>query len=469
MSDGHELAEEALRSTADAVYWLQQQGSVPTRPELTGDATADIAVVGGGLTGLWAAIRAKQRYPDRDVMLLERSRIGAGGSGRSGGFLSESLTHGLAYGAHLWPDEIATLVTLGRANLDAIADFVRDEGIDADLQLCGKTSVATESHHIEELSDERELYREHGMHATFLGQGGIRADIDSPLVRAGLRLPEAGGLVDPARLTLGLADSAAAREVRIREATPVRSIRDRDHKLALRCPQGTVTANQVIVATNAFPAPVRRIRKYIVPLWDHVLVTEPLSDAQWKSVGWSEGQGCTDNHRRFHYFRPTPDGRILWGGFGTAYYFSGRAPSRVQPTLRHHTALARHFFELFPQLRGLRFTHRWSGAIDSTTRLTPLFGTEYDGRLGYAVGFSGLGVASSRFAADVVLDLLEGADTDRVNLDLVQSAPRPVPPEPLRWPLVRLTQRAKAKADENDGRRGPWLDMLERRGYWLDS
>ncbi|WP_232292645.1 NAD(P)/FAD-dependent oxidoreductase [Saccharopolyspora erythraea] len=190
-------ARRALADAEPAVYWTSRtEPPAPAEP-LPRSSKADLAVVGGGLTGLWAAVLAKLRDPGREVVLLEKYRIGGGGSARSGGFLSESLTHGLAHGAWLWPEEIGTLVALGRRNLAAVEEFVAAEGIDAGLRMCGKTSVATEPHQVGELSDELSLYREHGFEAVFQGAGGVRADIASPTYRAGLRLPGAGAWSTP--------------------------------------------------------------------------------------------------------------------------------------------------------------------------------------------------------------------------------------------------------------------------------
>ncbi|CAM02691.1 glycine/D-amino acid oxidase-like deaminating enzyme [Saccharopolyspora erythraea NRRL 2338] len=462
-------ARRALADAEPAVYWTSRtEPPAPAEP-LPRSSKADLAVVGGGLTGLWAAVLAKLRDPGREVVLLEKYRIGGGGSARSGGFLSESLTHGLAHGAWLWPEEIGTLVALGRRNLAAVEEFVAAEGIDAGLRMCGKTSVATEPHQVGELSDELSLYREHGFEAVFQGAGGVRADIASPTYRAGLRLPGAGGLVDPARLTWGLARSASRLGVAVHEDTPVRALRDRGGAVDVVTPHGTVRAAGAVVATNAFPPPLRGIRRHVLPVWDHVLVTEPLADEQWRSVGWRDGQGVTDSHNNFHYYRPTPDGRILWGGSEAHYYFGGRTGARQARRPGPYEALAAGFFDTFPQLEGIAFTHRWGGPIDSTARFTPVFGTRCSGRVAYAVGYTGLGLAASRFGAGVALDLLRGEETELTRPAMVRQKPVRFPPEPLRWPLVQYTRRALAKADARGGRRGRWLRHLDRRGIGLGS
>ena len=172
--------------------------------------------------------------------------------------------------------------------------------------------------------------------------------------------------------------------------------------------RGHVDARDVVIATAAYPAPLKRLGNYIMPLYDHVLMTEPLTEAQRASIGWGEGQGLTDAGNQFHYYRPTADGRILFGGWDAVYYFGGRVDASLEQRDSSHELLARHFLATFPQLAGLRFTHRWAGPIDSTTRFTAAYGTALGGRAAYAVGHTGLGVGASRFSADVALDLLVG-------------------------------------------------------------
>ena len=231
---------------------------------------------------------------------------------------------------------------------------------------------------------------------------------------------------------------------------------------------GSVDAQRVVVATNAYPPPLRRLRSRVMPVYDHVLVTEPLSDAALAEIGWRDNQGLTDSGNQFHYYRRTPDNRILWGGYDAIYYFGGRIEERLEQRNASHRLLASQFFETFPQLRDLRFTHRWAGVIDSTSRFTPVFGTAYRGRLAYAVGYTGLGVASSRFGAQVALELLHGRDSERTRLEMVRRRAVPFPPEPVRWPVVQMTRAALAHEDRT-GRRGLWLRLLDHFGIGFNS
>jgi glycine/D-amino acid oxidase-like deaminating enzyme len=186
-------------------------------------------------------------------------------------------------------------------------------------------------------------------------------------------------------------------------------------------------------------------------------------------VGWRNRQGVGDSGNRFHYYRLTRDDRVLWGGYDAIYHYGSRIDSRYEQRPETFARLARHFAETFPQLAGVRFTHRWGGVIDTSTRFCAFYGTAGGGRIGYALGFTGLGVGASRFAADVVLDLVTRADTERTRLEMVRRRPVPFPPEPARAVGIALTQRALARADRDGGRRNLWLRMLDRAGLGFDS
>ncbi|SCF06002.1 Glycine/D-amino acid oxidase (deaminating) [Micromonospora viridifaciens] len=462
-------AERALADAAPAVFWTDRPDRPQPRPRLTGAHTADLVVVGGGFTGLWAAILAKQDDPATEVVLVEAERVAFGASGRNGGFVADSLTHGLSHGESQWPAEMESLVHLGRENLAAIAETVRRSGIDAGLRLCGKTTVAVAPHQVAELAALAELHRGYGDDVTLLDAEQVRADVASPTYLAGVRLRGAGGLVDPARLAWGLAGLAESLGVTIYEDTRVTGFDRSRGGVVVRTTDGRISGHRVVIGTNAYPPPLRRLRHWVLPVYDYVLVTEPLSDAQRTELRWPEAQGVTDAGNQFHYYRLTDDNRILFGGYDAIYRFGNRVDAALDQRDATHRLLAEHFADTFPQLDGVRFTHRWGGVIDSTTRFTPMFGTTRDRRIAYAVGYTGLGVAASRFGAQVALDLLAGRETERTRLRMVRRRPVPFPPEPLRYPVVEMTRRALAAADARDGRRGPWLRLLDRFGVGFNS
>ncbi len=458
----------ALADAAPAVFWLDDPARPEPLPSLRGPESADLLVVGGGYTGLWAALRAKERDPSRDVVLVEAGHCGDQASGRNGGFASASLTHGVANGRERWPSELAELDRLGAENLRAIGETVRRHGIDCHWEETGELTVATAAHQVDELATYASALRAAGHEARFLDRDAVRAEVSSPTYLAGVLEPASTVLVEPARLAWGLRQAVLDAGVRVYEGTAVTALDDHAGALHARTTAGEVRADRVVLGTNAFPPLLRRLRLMTVPVYDYVLMTEPLTPAQRASVGWAGRPGVGDASNLFHYYRLTRDDRILWGGYDAVYHYGSRVDRSLEQGATHDL-LARQFFATFPQLEGLRFTHRWAGVIDTCTRFTAFFGTAYGGRLGYALGYTGLGVAATRFGADVALDLLDGRDTERTRLAMVRERPLPFPPEPLRSAGVQLTRWSLARADARGGRRNLWLRALDRAGLGFDS
>jgi glycine/D-amino acid oxidase-like deaminating enzyme len=455
---------DALAGASTVPFWLDTPARPVARPPLAGPTRCDLAVVGGGYTGLWTALRAKERDPDRDVVLVEADRVGGAASGRNGGFCDASLTHGPANGRTRFPDEYDQLHRLGLRNLDEIEATVARYGIDCDFRRSGGLTVATEPYQVAGLRSGAGIDG-----AEFLDAAAVRREIDSPTYRAGLWDRDGVAVVDPARLAWGLADAAERAGVRIAEHTTALRLAREPDGLVVHTPAGPLRAGQVALATNAYTPLLRRLRLFIVPVYDHVLVTEPLDADQLDRIGWAHRQGVSDSGNRFHYYRLTADHRILWGGYDAIYHFGRRVRPRHEDSPATAALLVANFFTTFPQLRGLRFTHAWGGAIDTCTRFCAFFGTALGGRVGYALGYTGLGVGASRFGADVMLDLLGGRPTERTQLDLVRSTPLPFPPEPLAYLGIQATRWSLARADEREGRRNLWLRTLDRFGLGFDS
>ena len=459
----------ALRDAVPGVFWLDDPARPDPLPPLVGPQEADLLVVGGGYTGLWAALRAKEREPERDVVLLEAGRCGDQASGRNGGFAAASLTHGFDNGVARWPEEMAELDRLGAENLDAIGATVREHDIDCGWERTGELTVATADHQAEELAALATRMRDAGHDVRLLDGEQTRAEVASPTYRAGLLDPHGAAMVEPARLAWGLREACRAVGVRVHEGTLVKSVETEDDAVLVRTDWGRVRARRVVLATNAFPPLLRRLRLMTVPVYDYVLMTGPLSPQQRAAVGWAGRQGVGDAGNLFHYYRLTRDDRILWGGYDAVYRFGSRIDPETEQSGRTHALLAEHFFETFPQLEGVGFTHRWAGVIDTCTRFTAFFGTAYQGRVAYVLGYTGLGVAASRFGADVALDLVDGLDTERTRLAMVREKPLPFPPEPARWAGVQLTRWSLERADRRGGHRNAWLKALDAAGLGFDS
>ena len=450
-------------------FWLDDLPERAPHPALAGNDTADLCIVGGGYTGLWAALHAKADDPDRDIALLEAETCGAGASGRNGGFLMASLTHGAANGMARFSSEIETLERLGLENFDALAADLERHGIDAEYEPAGDLLVALEDHEVAALPEEAGLLRRFGHDVTVLDAQAVRAQVDSPTYLGGLWDRTGSALVHPGKLADGLREAAVRAGIRVFESTAARRLRREGAGVAVGTDGGTLRARRVLLATSAYPPPLRALRRYVAPVYDYALMTEPLSAEQREAIGWQRRQGIGDWANQFHYYRLTADDRILWGGYDAVYRFGGPVGAHLDDHDATFAKLSQHFFTTFPQLEGLRFTHRWGGAIDTCSRFSVFFGTALGGRVAYAAGYTGLGVGATRFGARVALDLLDGRETEATRLDYVRRRPVPFPPEPLRFAAIALTRNRLAAADLNQGRRGLWLRTLDRLGLGFDS
>lgn len=465
---------EHRRAFADAersAFWLDRLP--PRQPEaaLSGSTEAELCIVGGGFTGLWAALHAKRDDPARDVVLLESETIGYGASGRNGGFCSASITHGLENGLSRFADEMPVLERLARENLSGLVADLARLGIECDLTRSGELTPSLAPHQDAWLEEAAALHERWGYDVELLPDAAaVRGLVNSPLYRSGVWIKDGGGVLDPAKLAVGLLAAARRAGVRVHERTPATTLSERPGGVRIgTVGGGGVDARRVLLATSAFPPLLRRLRRYIVPVYDYVLMSEPLSSAQKASVGWDGRQGVGDAGNRFHYYRLSDDDRILWGGYEAVYRFGGPVRESLDDDEPTFATLSQNFFTTFPQLEGLRFTHRWGGAIDTCSRFSVFFGTALSGRAAYAIGYTGLGVGASRFGARVALDLVDGKRTEATATRYVRTKPVPFPPEPLRSAVVQLTRNRLAAADRREGRRGVWLGTLDRLGLGFDS
>jgi glycine/D-amino acid oxidase-like deaminating enzyme len=386
-----------------------------------------------------------------------------------------SLTHGLENGLARFADEIETLERLGAENFDGLTADLRRYDIDCDLEMTGELLPAMAPYQDPWIEVGRELHERFGYDVdTFPDAASIQSEVGSPLFRSGLWIKDSGGLVDPARLAGGLLEAALRAGTRVYEETAALSLAPSGlapsgELVHVRTAHGSVAARRVVLATSAFPPLLRAIRRYVVPVYDYVLVTEPLSPEQISAVRWKRRQGIGEGANQFHYYRQTADGRILWGGYEAVYRFGGPVGPELDDDEQIFGRLAQNFFTAFPQLDGLRFSHRWGGAIDTCSRFSVFFGTALAGRVAYATGYTGLGVGATRFGARVALDLVDGRRTDATGTRYVRRKPVPFPPEPLRTAVIQLTRNRLAASDRRDGRRGLWLGLLDRLGLGFDS
>jgi glycine/D-amino acid oxidase-like deaminating enzyme len=462
---------DAIADAEPYPYWYDDADEPDSNPTLVRTESCDLCVVGGGYTGLWTALIAKERDPSRDVILIDAHEIGSAASGRNGGFMEASLTHGVANGQERFGQELPLLEELGLQNLNDIEAAIKRYNIDCDYERTGVIDVATTFHpgsYLDEMKEDFLQLRQLGQPVEFLDREAMQAQVHSPTYTGGLFRKDRAAMVDPARLAWGLKAACESLGVRIFEDTKATSIEKDGVGVLVTTPLGRIRAARVALGTNASPPVLKRLKHYIAPVYDYVLVTEPLTPAQLESIGWLGRQGLSDIPNQFHYYRLTQDNRILWGGYDAVYYFGGKVNSELEQRPETWAKLSQHFFSTFPQLEGVRFSHAWGGVIDTCTRFCVFWGTAMQGRVSYALGYTGLGVASTRFGGEVMLDLLDGRRSKATGTKFVSDKPLPFPPEPFRFIGIQTTRWSLDREDKS-GKRNLWLKGLDKFGLGFDS
>ena len=461
---------EALKDSVVRPLWHDPEIMPETLAPIASDEKCELLIVGGGFTGLWAAMQVKERNPEADIILIEQTFIGDGASGRCGGFLSSTLVHGETNAEHRFADEADQLQELGIQNMKELLETLERYEIDARYEKTGEMFVALNPESAERLYEEYKEEIAADDDVVWYDQDAVREQINSPMAFAGVW--ERGGqdgVIDPARLCWGLKDVLVNQlGVRIFEGTKLLSVEPLgDQAMQARCEGGVIRSDKVLMATNAFTSTIGKIRRSVIPVWDYQIATEPLTDEQMERIAWGKTSrhALADHVNMFHYFRLTKDNRITWGGGGAVrYYFNNGIDEKFMDATDCYEQLAREFFEMFPQLQDVKFSHRWGGIIATSTRFCMVPGVAYDGRLAWSVGYTGHGVGASRFGARIGIELLGYQPSDVINMQFVTRKSLPWAPEPFRWLGVTLTQRALVKADRNNDRRGLWLKFLDRLG-----
>lgn len=462
---------ESLKSIADVrhiPFWLDDPAKPDPEPPLTQDNSTDLLIIGAGFTGLWTALLAKEENPARDIILLEAGEAAIGASGRNGGFMDASLTHGFLNGYSRWREEISILYALGVQNLTEIESTIQRLGIECDYRHTGEVDVATEPYMLDDFKYTIELAALYGIEFQFLDRDQIQDVVRSPIYIGGLKRRDSS-IVNPAQLAWGLRKACLNLGVRLYEHTPVIKLIEENNKITAHTMHAKVHANKAALATNAFPPLLKEIKRYVVPVYDYALMTEPLTPSQRESIGWHGREGLSDANNQFHYFRTTADGRILWGGYDAVYHWNNGFGTHLENRPASFALLAEHFFQAFPQLEGIRFTHAWGGAIDTCSRFSPFWGTSHHGKTAYAMGYTGNGVGATRFGARVMLDILDNKKTERTELEFVRTKPIPFPPEPFRTIGINLSRWSLAQADKNQGKENLWLKLMDWVGLGFDS
>jgi glycine/D-amino acid oxidase-like deaminating enzyme len=437
-------------------YWLETaQDSLAPRLSLDGDRRVDVAIVGAGLTGLWTAWYLLARDPSLHVLICEAEIAGFGASGRNGAWLSASLA--------VTPAELArrTSPATARATILQMRETVREvlavgaeQGLDLQARRGGVLRIARGEH-------ERPTMERSYDDMVRLGLARdlrllTRSELDERVRVAGavgaVHDPHAA-VIHPGRLVRGLARRVEAAGGQIVERTRVTDV-EPGRPVRLRTAAGTVTADIVVLACEAWLPRLPRHRRWVLPLYSLIVLTEPLDPECWAAIGW-EGHECLASHRyTVDYLSRTVDGRILFGGRGAPYHFGSRVAPRYDRDETTHAALRSQLSSWFPALRGTRFSHAWGGPLAMPRDWCPSFRFDPSTGLAAAYGYTGQGVATTNLAGRVLAGLIVDGQTRYAHLPMVGHVPRRWEPEPLRWLAARYLQHSLARLDARSARTG---------------
>ena len=431
------------------------------RAQVSGSTQADVAIVGGGYTGLWTAYYLARRDPGLKIVVLERDFAGFGASGRNGGWLSNLLPLSReSIAAESSREAAVAWQRAADATVDEVLAVARDEGIDAQAAKGGFLCVATTELQAARLRESVDRAREWGFgddDLRWLSRSEARERVAADGVHGGTWSPHCAA-VHPARLVRGLAEAVERLGVTIHESTPVTEITPH----TARTPFGDVTAKVVVRALEGYTRTLPAARRDLLPLYSSMLATEPLPDDFWKEVDWSGRETLSDDRRLIIYAQRTADGRIAIGGRGAPYRWGSRINRAHELARGVHEMIRHSLVELFPQLTDAAITHRWGGVLGIPRDWWPSVHFDPATGLARAGGYTGDGVALTNLAGRTLADLITGEDSELTRLPWVGHRSRRFEPEPLRWLGVNTGLHLAAAIDERERRTGRPAALLDR-------
>jgi glycine/D-amino acid oxidase-like deaminating enzyme len=458
MADAALIARYRARS-----LWLDGCTDLEPRPALGGDVDCDVAVVGAGFTGLWAAYYLKTLQPDLRVVVIEQEIAGFGPSGRNGGWVSAGIAaNPRLYAKTHGADAVLRAERETYAAVGEIGRVAAAEGVDCGFTHSGSVNVATSRPQLARLQASVKAKRARG-----IGEDDLRL-LDLDELAARVRVTGAVGAaftphcarVDPARLARGLAAAAERHGVAIYERTKATAIEPG----RVVCAAGTVRARHVLRATEAYTTRLDGEKRRFLPLYSLMIATEPLAAAVWDELGWGGRETISDQRHLFFYAQRTVDDRIAIGGRGAPYRLGAPIDEayerRAEVRERLATTIRRHF----PAARDAAITHHWGGPLGvprdwcTSVQYDPATG------FGWAGGYAGHGVVAANVAGRTLADLVLDRRTDRVSLPWVGHRSRLWEPEPLRFIASRAIVKILGSADryeDANGKRARRVKLVE--------
>ena len=436
---------------------------VVARAPLSGDLEVDVAIVGGGYTGLWTAYYLKRADPSLRVAVLEREVAGFGASGRNGGWCSAFFAAswaGLAKSDGLGASTALRLAM--QDTVDEVGRIAAEEGIDCHFAKGGTVDLARDEAQLARARAEIDEARALGIgpdDLSLLGAEEARALLGATQVLGATYTPHCAA-IHPARLARGLADAAERRGAAIYEGTAALSIDGR----RVRTPGGTVRAEVVVRATEGYTAQLPGARRTVVPVYSLMVATAPLSADVWAEIGLTRRETFTDFRRLVIYGQRTADDRLAFGGRGAPYHLGSAIRPEFDRDRRVHDGLVATLAELFPALEGVEVTHRWGGPLGLARDWHPSVGLDRSSGFAWAGGYVGDGVGTANLAGRTLRDLVLGHDSELGALCWVGHRSRPWEPEPLRYLGVNAGLWAMSTADRVERRSG----RPARRAEWFE-
>lgn len=436
---------------SDKSFWLATYGPYSPNPPVKGEVSADVAIVGGGFTGLATALNLREIDKGIRVAVLESEIIGYGASGRNGGFsmtlfgLEASITK-LFFGQQR---AVEAHRYMERA-VDYVDELIRRYNMQSDYWFPGFLRVATTPSYAKRIQRDLEILASMGISGIeWMDAERVRAEVNSPLFLGAWWEPRCG-LLNPAKHVRELKRVVTEAGATVYEHSPVKEIQ-RGPRFTLWTPEGKVTAEKLVLATNAYSHLIPEIRSKQVPVFTHMVVTEPLSPDQMATIGWRNRQGIEDARNLVHYFRLTADGRLAMGGSDVSLAYGRSMDHDLNERVFHD--LEQDVVRLFPGLRGIRFTHRWGGPVSVPVQMVPEIGSLGDARAWYSLGCMGHGVSLTHLNGRTLADLLCERKTDLTSVWFVNRRSIPWPPEPFRFVVsqgVRAYMRAEDRLRERN-------------------
>ena len=436
-----------------SLWWDGLAGDLAVRPGLPGDIEADVAIVGGGLTGLWTAYYLSHADPSLRIVLLERDVVGFGASGRNGGWCSALFSVSEA------ALDNASGPGSGRRQYLAMQETVREvgrvvaaEGIECGFLRGGTVVLARTPAQLQRTHEEIAAARERGIgqdDLAFLSPAEARARVGASEILGGTYTPHCAA-VDPARLVRGLAEVVERQGVTLYEQTEVRSIAPG----VVTTNRGSVRADTVVRATEGYTRTLSGHERDLVPVYSLMIATEPLPEAVWAEVGLAGRETFADHRHLVIYGQRTEDGRMAFGGRGAPYHFGSTIRPEYDCDAGVHTALRRTLVELFPALSDAAVTHTWGGPLGIARDWFSSVGLDPTTRMAWAGGYVGDGLSTTNLAGRTLRDLILGESTGLTRLPWVNHRSKRWEPEPLRFVGINAGLRLAGSADRAEDRKG---------------